>query len=158
MKRITDILISIFISVEFLVGFLFFLAYQTCPNYFDLLGTRLTQNSDFIKYLTFIPVGLLAIIMKDKKDLLFPDHVSNEILQEWPDFHMIEDRYYLTLFFILVCFLSCGGIWALNFKLSSGLYFAIFIAAVTISVITFVHYHYATIKIRRILSKYKKGT
>ena len=158
MKRITDILISIFISIEFLVGCLFILAYQTYPNFFDLFGTRLTQNSDSIKYLAFIPAGLLALMIKGKKDLLFPSNISNEILQEWPDFYMIEYRYYLTLIFILVCSFICGGIWAFNFKLSSGLYFVTFIAAVTISVITYAHYHYATIKIRRILSKYKKGT
>lgn len=158
MKRISDFFISIFISVEFLVALVFFAPYQIFPNYFTYIGTRLTQNSASIKYLTFIPAGLLAMVMKENKKLLFPDLPSNDIFQEWPDFYMIEYRYYLSLLIIGFCFILCVGIWALNIELSSGHFFAVFSASITISIITYVHFHLATIKLRRILSKMKKRT
>lgn len=153
MKRIWNLFIAITISSETLVTLIYFLLYMCVPQIFQLLGSQIGSNSEPIKFLALVPTVLLGLIIHGRKDLLFPDHHKNNLLQEWPEYYHILDRYWVTVLLCGVCIFLTVGIWALHLPLTEPRWLAVFLCSISISIVTYLTFLNATIQVRRVLSK-----
>lgn len=84
MKRVTVILRSVVVSVEFLVVMAGVAAGAMLPNEFHWLSERIGQQADVLKYAGLLPAGLVAYDLKVVRSILLPDADKRTILQAWP--------------------------------------------------------------------------
>jgi hypothetical protein len=157
MKRIWNLFITVAISLETLVTVGYFLLYMRAPQVFYFLGAQIRGNDESIKFLALVPVTMLGLVIHGRKDLLFPDHPKNNLLQEWPEYYHILDRYWVTVFFGGVCILLSVGIWVLHLPLTNPEWLSIFMCSISVSTVTYFSFLNATIQVRRILSNPKRG-
>lgn len=145
-----------FVSPEMVTALAFLAVLTFFPQLFDILGSKLTGDKDQIKFLALIPVGILGLIIHARNDLLFPSHPFAHVLQEWPDYFMILDRYWFSVLICALCILISVGIWILNIPFNNSRALALFLCAITEPVVTYICFHAATIRVRRELARCKK--
>ncbi|MEW6487168.1 MAG: hypothetical protein AB1578_04535 [Thermodesulfobacteriota bacterium] len=151
MNRLKDILVATLVSLEALVLVGSVGVYILAPSCFVWLGARLTQNEP-IKYLALVPVALLVVMVRSAGDLLFPSSVDFTILQKWPDYHMVKDRYLISLVITGACTLVVISIWALSLPLSQALNAFAFVTAIAVALVAYGCFAYATWTVKEILS------
>jgi hypothetical protein len=152
MKRVWEFLKMLILSPEALIVLAFGAALKVSPQTFTKIGSMLSGNKEPIRFLAVVPFVMLGLIIKDKKDLLFPEHAAENLLQQWPEYYLILDRYWASIIICAACGITEIIIWALNLPLTKPSVLASFIAAIVVSPVTYLLFHSATIKIRRILS------
>jgi hypothetical protein len=149
------------VSPETVAVLIVVVLHRFVPFPFTWLGSRLSGQNDPIQFLSLIPVGLVGLIVHGRGDLLFPEHPAGRVLQEWPHYHMILDRYWATVLFSGGATLVTVGMWALQIPLNDPTHLAVFLGAILVSLITYLCFLNATISVRRVLSRYvvrKDGT
>jgi len=155
MKRVWEFFKMLILSPEALIVLVFGAALKVSPQTFTKIGSMLSGNKEPIRFLAFVPFVMLGLIMNGKKDLLFPEHEAESLLQQWPEYYLILDRYWVSIIICAVCGITEIIIWALNLPLAKPSVLASFIAAIVVSPVTYLLFHNATIKIRRMLSAAK---
>jgi len=151
MKRIKDIAIAVCISPEVVIVLLCLFIYHRYPEFYQWIGARVSAREDVVKYFCFIPVGLLALSLRIAFPLLFPGDKEMKLLQVWPKYHMLKDRYVISLLFIAVCSTASIAVWALNLPVADARFIAIIIGSILISGITYVSLFFAQIRVKEIL-------
>lgn len=155
MSRIRDIAIAIVVSFE-TVAFLTVLAfYVRFPQPVEWVGTRLAGTDDRVRYLCFIPVGILALIVKSAKELLFPSDSDLRVLHEWPRYRMLRDRYTISILWAIVCASTGVVVWALKLPISDRRFVAVVLGATLIALIDYACLFNATLTVREVLGPKK---
>ena len=156
MKRTLGIVGIIIISPEMLAILLLTVLYFSVPQVFIWLASRVSPADEQLKFLALAPLALTGIIISKRNDLLFPEHKESQLLQEWPDYKMILDRYWVCVLFSATCTGVSLGIWLVGLNLKDPVYLAVFMTSLIIPVITFFTFINATISLKRLLSLYKQ--
>lgn len=151
MKRIKDIAIAVCISPEVVIILFCLFLYHHYPELYQWIGARVSARADVIKYFCFIPVGLLVLSLKIAFPLLFPGDKEMKILQAWPKYHMLKDRYVISLLFIAGCSVASIAVWALNLPVPDARFIAVIIGSILISCITYALLFFAQIRVKEIL-------
>jgi hypothetical protein len=153
MKRVIDIVRTFVISPEFLFVAIISLLVYIKPTIFAKLASMVNTADEPIKFLALVPISITVYLMSKKDELLFPEqHSSYKILQSWPDYQMLLDRYWIAITWGIICSLPCLAIWIFSGDLTNYIIFSLFFCSIITSVITALTFFGATITLRRILS------
>lgn len=153
MKRTFDILRAVVISPEAVFIAVFALLVNLKPGIFISLASRINTADDLIKYLALIPASITVILMTKKDDLLFPDqHQAYYLLQKWPNYHLLLDRYWICIFWGILCSIPTLSIWIFDGDLTEYITFSLFFCGILTPIITLLTFFTATITLKRILS------
>lgn len=151
MSRLKDIALAVFVSFEFLCLLTVLALYTALPQLFVWIGTRLSGADDRIRYFCFVPVAVLALVVRSSKDLLFPSESDCRLLQEWPKYRMVRDRYFVSVVWAAGCALAGPLIWGLKLPVSDKRFVAAAVAAIAISLVDYGCLFVATLTVREIL-------
>ncbi|RLD03645.1 MAG: hypothetical protein DRI32_07075 [Chloroflexi bacterium] len=155
MKQIKDFLYTFIVSPEMIFISIFGLLLYLSPSFFIQVAAKLNVAEGIIKPLALIPLGLLSLIIKQKNEILFPDHELNAVLQKWPNYYLITNRYWTCVLFEGISLMFTGCIWIgiqmyeIDFK--NYVVFALFVGGLVVSIITYLTFLNSTITIKRIL-------
>jgi hypothetical protein len=153
MKKILDVIGAIIISPEFVFVAGFALVVYLEPSVFISLAARVSTAKEQINYLSLVPPGIVLVLMKQKDDLLFPEqHPANNLLQEWPQYHLLLDRYWISVMWGILGSLYPLWVWIFQGDLTNYVTFSIFFCSIITSIITALTFFGATITLKRILS------
>jgi hypothetical protein len=153
MKRLCDCIRAIFLSWECVVILIACAAYVWFPDFIKTIGVRLSTGNEGIKWLALIPVALFFPVLKDRQQLLFPDEHGADIYQEWPDYRMVSDRYFITVGWVLSCAIVSVAVWVLHAQLSDPLNFCLFFGAISVSLCAYAHLFIAAFTLKRMLGE-----
>lgn len=156
MRRTLGIVGIIIISPEMLAILLLTILYFAVPQVFIWLAFRVSTTDEQLKFLALAPLALTGIIINKRNDLLFPEHKESQLLQEWPDYHLIYDRYWVCLLFSATCTGVSLVIWLIGLSLKDPAYLVVFLTSLIIPIITFFTFINATISLKRLLFLYKQ--
>ncbi len=107
MKRLIRLVGVTFISPEFMVMLLAFLALSNFPDACLFLGKQIGKQADLLKYLCFLPAGLLVYNVKTARVILFPSSDTKKILQSWDRYDCLKMALFVGLVYsILFAFLA----------------------------------------------------
>lgn len=157
MKIIKDFFFSFFISYEFVVFLIFLFMFKFFPNIFSSYLEQLSFNGDFIKWVVFIPCGTFIYVLKNYRDLLSPNHDNWKCLNNYPDYYLLKNRYWVTMIYLFISILLGIFYWVKAEYLESDM-FLILLCSILISIISFITFHNAVISLSRILDTIEKNT
>jgi hypothetical protein len=159
MKRVLDILKAVIISPEVgFIIFLFLLVYLR-PDILRNLASQVNTNDETIKFWALVPVSVTIYFFTHRDDLLFPkEERLQEILNDWREYHLLLDRYWICIFWGGLGSLLTLAIWLFKGDLSIPSIFSIFFGGIITPTITFLTFVSATITLKRLLSTYSKKT
>lgn len=153
MKRTFDILRAILVSPEAVFIAAFALVVSLKPEFFISLASRINTTEDLIKYLALIPASITVILMTKRDDLLFPDqHPADFLLQKWSGYHLLLDRYWICIFWGVLCSIPTLSIWIFSGDLTEYITFSLFFGGILTPIVTLLTFFVATITLKRILS------
>ena len=151
MKRVINFLRIIIVSPEMAFIAVLCLSVYLYPVFFIWVASEVNAVEDVIKYLAFVPLALGGMIVRQKDELLFPTHKSNNTLQEWPDYNsLLLDTYWGCLFFEAVSVVSTLGVWIFNADIKNYIVFSVFVGGIVVSIISYLTFFNSTITIKRI--------
>lgn len=157
MRRVLDVVRAILLSPEFVFAAGLALIVSLKSEIFISLASMVTSVDERINYLALISPAIVAVLIKQKDDLLFVSgHPMAGALQEWPQYHLILDRYWVTIMWCVLCSIITISIWILDGDLSHYIIFSLFFGSIIISLIASLTFFSATITLRRILSTMPK--
>lgn len=117
MRVLKEYLLVIVVSFEFVVlllGAAFFFFWP--DERVILLSSKLTDNSEILKHVALLPLGIALWVFAEARKLLFPEEDSMKILQSWPDYWKWKIHFKVGLFYSLF-FAVLGFItWVLGYK------------------------------------------
>lgn len=154
MKRAKEFMIALLVSPEILVVVIFLLIYEFIPKLFIFIGAVIRENEP-VKFLALTPVSMLGLMIHGRKELLFPEHEKTEFLLAWEGYYLILDRYWISIVFCGVCVIASVAVWSAGAALGEPDIAAIFLCAIIVSLVTYITFHNATIRLRRELAKIK---
>lgn len=153
MKRFLDILRAIVISPEMLFLAAFSLFAHLNQSYIISIASKTNTNEETIKYLALVPPSIIVFLYMRRDDLLFIDnHPKHNLIQEWPNFHMLLDRYWICILWGILGSVATVPIWIFNGDLSAINIFYLFFSGIITPIISLLTFFSATITIKRILS------
>lgn len=150
MDRTKDFLVALFLGPEVATVLVIVIIRYAFASTIDAIGEAIVVRDAPIQYLAGVPAIVLGYVVAERKQLLFPESAANEILQEWPDYHSIVTRYYLTFGWALLATAIGVGCWAFG-ELSDVNCLIALLGAVLLSLATFVPFFHATYKLKRLL-------
>lgn len=151
MKRILDIIRAFCVSPE--VACILLLAIGGCVFY-DWLADFLPHlflNQDAFKWVAIVPVAPLALTINERQKLLSPDSRLSSWYLEWPEYHMIKDRYFITLVWEIASICVTVSIWLFGLKITDPLVFILFLGGIIVSIVSYCLLLNATIKLKQLL-------
>jgi hypothetical protein len=151
MKRIWDILTSIFVSFEFLLVLFLILLHSYFEPQIIAFGMKVNAGPDAVKWLALIPVALLALVFKDYLPLLFPEGPMADMYQRWPRYRMVKDRYVITIIFQGAAAAVAIWFWITAIDFTNSIHFCLFFGAIALATVTFIQFFWAKIALRRLL-------
>lgn len=152
MKRIWDVLASIFVSFEFLLALFLIFFYVFFEPQISALGMKINAGPDAVKWLSLIPVALLALVFKDYSSLLFPEGPLADSFQRWPRYRMVKDRYVITITFQGISAVVAIWFWITGIDFTNSIHFCLFFGAILLAAVTFIQFFWAKITLRRLLA------
>ena len=156
MKRILSIIGIIIFSPEMFAILILIALYFIVPQIFVWIASRVSTADEQLKFLALAPLTLTIFIISKRSDLLFPEHKENQILQEWPNYHMLLDRFWVCMLFSATSAGVSLAIWLIGLSLKNPTYLLAFMISLMVPLITLFTFINATISLRRFLSLYKQ--
>ncbi|MEK6760196.1 MAG: hypothetical protein AABY51_10535 [Deltaproteobacteria bacterium] len=149
MKILKCYLFCIVISSEFLVlligVFLF-----TQQELIGFLSSKISDNSELLKYVALLPATLVVYVFKESKTLLFPKDDEKKVLQGWQDYWKLKIRFNIGLLYSIT--FAFIGVTALifGFKINEPVGFTLVLISVAGGLIVVAHIYFAIIKLSEI--------
>ncbi|MFZ3072653.1 MAG: hypothetical protein WA162_05370 [Thermodesulfobacteriota bacterium] len=142
----------IFISIEFLVILLGAIFFFLWPEYAILISAKLSDNSDFQKYLFAASPILAVYVFNESRKLLFPEKVKKKIFQSWPDYWKLKIHFLVGLLYSGL-FAGIGLLtWALGYKVNEPKGFVMLAVSVVGGLVVAVSVYWARIRLPEILA------
>lgn len=155
MRRIADLLRAFIVSFEMVWLLLMILVDLNFRSYFTLIGEQFRFNTEIWKFLPTLSLLFTGLAFKLAGKVRAPlPSPYNKRLYEWPQYHRLKDRVYISLF---LCVMSCIGalaIWMFADKMATHMIATIFLSGGGISGIAVLTVYLASHKLREILEKY----
>lgn len=159
MKRTLNVIRAIIISPEFVFVAGFALLAYLKPDLFISLASRVNTAKEPVSYLALVPPTIVVILMRQKDDLLFPTQPPiSDLLQNWPGYHLLLERYWITVTWGILTSFPTLWIWLFKGDLTEYITFSIFFCSIITSIITALTFFSATIMLKRILSTAAKNS
>jgi len=95
------------ISFEFLIVVISILLSSVYGEIVSTFIRELQINDEVLKWLMFVPAGLICWSFSEAKLLLFPDGELSKILHKWPDYRKLKIHFWVALIYA-VLFLVIG--------------------------------------------------
>jgi hypothetical protein len=96
------------ISPEFVFLSVMALLTYLQPSFFIWLSSQINSTNETIKWLGLLPAGLTSVMVTQRSELLSPgSEAISKVLLSWPDYHKIESRFWLCLFFGILGSIFC---------------------------------------------------
>lgn len=114
MQKLKEILITLVVSLEFLVlmgFFLFFVEDRIQP-----IAASLSDAPDILKHVALLPSAMLIWVFQENRKLLFSNENKDATLQKWPDYWKLKVHLDVGLFYAFV-FAAIGlFVWMLGYQ------------------------------------------
>ena len=151
MKRLSNILRTIFISPEFIALFLIYILLLYFPSKFDEIGESFIKPNEYIKYIAFLPTLFTGIIFTNIiKSILLPEE-KNKALYQWENYILLRDRVIIGVLISILCSVSCVLIFLFQNNIEKKYSAFVLISSIVISGICTFTMYFASIVIREIL-------
>lgn len=140
MARRSDDLKLILFSVIFCPEMAVLLAIPLCclvlNQFIEPFISKLSLASDRLKFLSFIAISFLVLILKDFKPVLQPEHPNKEVLLQWPDYWSLKVAYLGAVLYCAVFAVIGLSVWLISSNkltvyMASALVFSILGSAVS---------------------------
>jgi hypothetical protein len=152
MKRWIDLARTIIISLEFIVLLVWSIAFYYQISIPEWIASKLILTDQKTQWLALIPTGIMAVIFKDSSQLIFPKKDKMDEITRFPDFWILKNLYYTTLFYSFVFALLGIYGWMMDASHNPSLLILTITFSLIGSGIVYFSFHNAVLKINIIFS------
>lgn len=116
MKKCIDFLRVLIISPEFCVIAFVITGIIIKPEFLLTILAKTNLTSEIIKYFALVPVGLIVLILREVKFVLYPKEDKVNLLQKWPKYYLLKNRFYVSVLYGAVFVLLGLSTWVFTFN------------------------------------------
>ncbi len=151
MKVLSQYILAIFVSFEFVIIALALAIVLVWPNIITPVSSLLGDDAEVLKHMALLPSALAIWIFTESRKLLFPDEYNKRILQQWDDYWKWRIHFNVAIFYA-VLFAGAGLIsWALGVKANTATGFVVLLSSIFGALIVALSIYLARITLSEIL-------
>jgi len=150
-SRINNLLRSIFISPEIVVGLVLCLISQSCHSWVDAIGQWYFEQGNWA--IGIASFGILVFSASLVMDILFPSKDMINHLKDWPDYLKLKDTVFLGLAWCLIGAVGGLMLFILRAKTPVPLIGLFFLESLCIPLVSAIALFMAKVNIRFILAQ-----
>ena len=151
-RRINNILRSIFISVEMICVLFLVALYQYVPNFYLKIGQWYLNEGNWIVGVG-INSGLLVFSLAQAKEILFPVNNSMNLLRGWPNYILLKDTSLVGIFYCAITTLFAFMGFIFKKDINSGFLGLLFLSDLAVSIIATGSLYFAHINVKIFLEQ-----
>lgn len=152
---VKNLVVATVTAPELLVSLIVLAIYIYYPQPLELVGEKLTSETESWKYITVIPCGFFVWCVKLFSDIRSPsDKAENKVLYDWPHYKLLVARLYLALVLSGLSAAVSIGFWLLGKNLDHPMIGALFVGVVCVSLVVSATLTFARSRLKELLTQH----
>lgn len=146
MKHLLEYCRTILVSFEFIIIASFMVVSLRASTVLDPIREQIQLSDDANKWFALVPAGLLTLVFKDVRKILFPEKDTKNALHAWVEYHNVRVICNVSLLYGVIFLLFGVTSWVLAPEYKS-VSFLLSVTSILGASTTFITTHLAEIRI-----------